>query len=68
MPTSNQLYEQFGPMLLDALTKNILTEINAIRNRLGMGPISSDFLEATTKTTLSDMTIPDWLTKNDTNQ
>lgn len=48
------LYSQFGPQLLEAVASTLLDEINSIRIRLGMGPLSLELFNATALNNLKD--------------
>lgn len=54
-------YQQFGPMLTEAIVDTLLDEINSIRLHLGMGPVSKELFTATILSNLGDMTEPEWM-------
>lgn len=63
MATRDEVFEQFGPILLEAITDFLLDNVNALRQEQGMPEITKDEYLAQLNSHLSTLEPYDWMEK-----
>ena len=61
MTTREQLYRKFGPLLLEALTRTLVKQINYIRTQLALSPITAAEFIDELETELTELPEYDWM-------
>lgn len=63
MPQRDELFRQFGPILLEALTRMMVDECNRLRSHVGMPPITKEMFMTEINNHLSTLEPYDWMTE-----
>ena len=61
MVTREELYQQWGPMLLEAITEVIKDEINILRTEAGLSKRTDTQLKTAIQSKLDGLTIYPWM-------
>lgn len=61
MAVRDDMYQQFGPLLLEGLIDNLLEEINFLRTNAGMPLIQKEAFLGTTNNHLGHLPQYDWM-------
>lgn len=61
MALRDEIYQQFGPLLLEAITDFLLDNVNTLRRNQGMPEISKDEYLALLNNHLSTLPKYDWM-------
>ena len=65
MATREELYQQFGPMLLEAVVMVIKDEINALRAEAGLAERTNEQIINAVSTKLATLSTYDWMDVGD---
>lgn len=63
MATREELYKQFGPVLIEALTLITMDEINLLRVEAGLPPRTKTQLMNAIQAKLDSLDLYDWMTE-----
>lgn len=61
MPTRDELYRQFGPLLIEAITDYLLENINALRQEQGKPEITKDEFLNILSNHITELEQYDWM-------
>jgi hypothetical protein len=63
MTTRDQLYQAFGPKLIEVIVDIVMDEINILRSKANLAPRTKQQLVDALKTRLDDTTDYDWMNR-----
>ncbi len=65
MALRDSIYEQFGPLILEALVDNLLEEINELRTALGKPPRTKEGFLGSTNNHLDHLPEYNWMSNGE---
>lgn len=65
MSLRDNIYEQFGPLILEALVDNLLEEVNELRTALGKPPRTKEGFLGSTHNHLGHLDPYDWMSNGE---